>query len=340
MSGDLVIRDAVEPDRDGALALLAAAHGSEVRDAATWDWLYRGRLDRYLVADAGDQLAAQYALLPLRVQHRGEVIDASLSLDTATHPGFTGRGLFTDLAQRAYERPGAELVFGFPNPNSAGIFYNRLGWHELAPFPLLFKPLGGLVRALAPQLHAEAAAERLAALFASRRPNEATAFDRFGQWADDIWQATSGALGTAVVRDSEYLNWRFADAPASYERFAAPSGTEPAAYSVLRTVPWRGGRLSYLMELAARPGNEQAAADVLAAATEAARAAGSAGIVALGTPRNPALGLLRRRGFRRPPKRFLGAFSFGARVSGSLEADTELRRIEAWHVTAADFDHV
>lgn len=312
-----------------------------MRDTPTWDWLYRGHLERYLVADAGEHLAAQYALLPLRVQHRDAVIDASLSLDTATHPNFTGRGLFTDLAQRAYERPGAELVFGFPNPSSAGIFYNRLGWHELAPFPLLFKPLTGLIRALAPpQLHSGAAVDRVAGPFVTRNTGGAERFDRFGEWADNIWQETSATLGTAVVRDAAYLNWRFADAPAGYERFAAPSGAEPTAFAVLRTVPWRRGSLSYLMELAAQPGSEQAAASVLAAAIASARAAGSAGIVALATPRNPVLGLLRRRGFRRPPERFLRAFSFGARLSGGLEADPELKRVEAWHITAADFDHV
>lgn len=264
-----------------------------------------------------------------------------MSLDTATHPDFTGRGLFTDLAQRAYDRPGADLVFGFPNPSSAGIFYNRLGWHELGPFPLLFKPLAGLVRALAPaRMHAGDAADRAAALFASKRPTGAEPFDRFGGWADEIWQAMSAGLGTAVVRDCEYLNWRFVDAPADYERFAAPEATEPAAYAVLRTVPWRQGRVSYLMELAARPDGEEAAVSVLAAAISAARAAGSAGIVALATPSNPMGGLLSRQGFRRPPGRFLGSFSFGARLSGSVEAHTELKRLDAWHVTAADFDHV
>jgi GNAT superfamily N-acetyltransferase len=124
---ELVIRDATEADRDRALALLAAAHGSEVRDAASWDWLYRGNLGRYVVADAGGMLAAQYALLPLRVTHRGEVVNASLSLDTATHPAFAGRGLMTDLGMRAYARAKGELVLGFPNPKSSWILYNRIG---------------------------------------------------------------------------------------------------------------------------------------------------------------------------------------------------------------------
>lgn len=335
MSESFVIRDATESDRDGAVALLAAAHGSEaVRDAASWDWLYRGHLDRYVVADAGDRLAAQYALLPLRVHHRGEVIDASLSLDTATHPDFGGRGLMTDLGLRAYNRAGGELVLGFPNPKSSWILYNRLGWHELTPFPLLFKPLSAIIRALSPiPLPVWPRVRR-------NRSGDAERFDRFDSWADDIWEATAADLGTAVVRDSTYLNWRFADAPATYDRFLARADGEPIAYSVLRTVPWRRGRVSYLMELAAKPGANLQAVSALLAAVAAARNAGSAGVAALVTPRNPLGGVLRAHGFRVPPARARAGFSFGARLSGGLEGHDELKRLDAWHVTAADFDHV
>lgn len=334
MTEELVIRDATEADRDRAVALLATAHGSQVRDAESWDWLFRGRLDRYVVADAGDRLAAQYALLPLRVRHRGEVIRASLSLDTATDPDFGGRGLMTELGLRAYDREGVELVIGFPNPKSAWILYNKLGWHELTPFPLLFKPLAGLVRALAPT-----------PLPGGRRRRRADAgagepFERFGSWADDIWEATADTLGTAVVRDSAYLNWRFADAPDTYERYLVRAAGEPVAYSVVRTVPWRRGRLSYLMEFAAQPDAESAAASALAAAVGAARGARSAGLAAVATPRNPLLGVLKAAGFRTPPARASAGFSFGARLSGGLRSHDELRHLEAWHVSAGDFDHV
>jgi hypothetical protein len=341
VTDDLVIRDATEADRDTAVELLEAAHGSQVRTPEAWDWLFRGRLDRYVVADAGDRLAAQYALLPLRVQHRGTVIDASLSLDTATHPDFAGRGLMTDLGRRAYDRPGGELVLGFPNPKSAGILYNRLGWSELTPFPLLFKPLAGLVRALAPpRLRAGPAVDSLARVIRRDRARAAERFERFGPWADDIWEAASSALGTTVVRDSTFLNWRFADAPATYDRFLARAGGGPAAYSVLRTVPWRHGRVSYLMELAALPGAEDAAASALEAAATTARAAGAGGIIAIASPRNPLGRVLRAHGFRTVPKRARAGFSFGTRLSGALEGHAELKRLDAWHVTAADFDHV
>jgi GNAT superfamily N-acetyltransferase len=326
----LIIRDATEADRDRAVALLAAAHGSEVRDAESWDWLFRGRLDRYVVAEADGMLAAQYALRPLRVLHRGEVIDASLSLDTATHPDFGGRGLMTDLGDRAYQRAGGDLVLGFPNPSSSWILYNRLGWHELRPFPLLFKPLPGLIRA----------ATGLALPSLGHLGGQAERFDRFGSWADDIWHRTASSLGTSVVRDSRHLNWRYAEAPFPYERFLVRADGEPVAYAVLRTVPWRRGTVSYLMDLAAQPGATVEAKSALQAAVAAARSAASAGIAVVATPRNPLLHLLRSSGFRTVPARALAGFSFGARLSGSLETHDELRRLDGWHVTAGDFDHI
>jgi GNAT superfamily N-acetyltransferase len=341
VSSDLVVRDATAADRDDAVALLEAAHGSQVRTPEAWDWLFRGRLERYVVADAGDKLAAQYALLPLRVQHRGAVIDASLSLDTATHPDFTGRGLMTDLGLRAYNRAGGELVLGFPNLKSAGILYNRLGWSELTPFPLLFRPLAGLIQALTPAtLRAGPVVDALARSIRRNRDQTAEPLERFDGWADDIWEATSAELGTTVVRDSTFLNWRFVEAPVAYDRFVASVQGKPSAYSVLRTVPWRNGRVSYLMELAALPGREGAAASALAAAKAAADAVGSGGIIAIATPRNPLNGFLRAHGFRRVPERARAGFSFGARLSGALEEHAELKRLDAWHITAADFDHV
>lgn len=339
MSEELAVRDATEEDRDAAVELLEAAHGSKVRDAASWDWLFRGRLGGYVVADAGDRLAAQYALLPLRVRHRGEVIDGSLSLDTATHPDYGGRGLMTELGGLAYARAGTDLVLGFPNPSSAWILYNRLDWHELTPFPLVFKPLVGLATALAPRRIRTRQVIRLLARPQRRRFN-AERVDRFGGWADDIWSATSDSLGTAVVRDSAHLNWRFVASPFPYERFAAEAGGEPAAFAVLRTVPWRNGSVSYLMELAAHAGAEAEARAVLEAAVSAARGQGAAGVVALSTPSNPLREVFRRAGFRTAPARVRAGFSFGARMSGALTEHAELRRLDGWHVTAGDFDHV
>jgi hypothetical protein len=332
VSAEPVTRDATEADREAAVSLLAAAHGSSVRDAQAWDWLFQGRLGRYVVADAGDRLAAQYALLPLRVHHRGEVIDASLSLDTATHPDFGGRGLMTDLGLMAYERSGSELVLGFPNPKSAWILYNRLGWTELAPFPLFVKPLAGIIRAVT------------GARSGFRRPRAPAPFverfDRFGSWADDIWETNAARLGTAVVRDSARLNWRFADAPHMYERFVSYAGADPAAYVVLRTVPWRRGRVSYVMELAALPGAEREAARALEAAVGAARGEGSAGVAAVATEQDPLLGTLRKAGFRSAPARVRAGFSFGNRTIGELSTHTELKRLDSWYLTAGDFDHV
>jgi hypothetical protein len=51
--------------------------------------------------------------------------------DTMTHSAHTGKGLFTQLAQKTYDyckENGFHLVFGFPNENSFPGFIKRLGW--------------------------------------------------------------------------------------------------------------------------------------------------------------------------------------------------------------------
>ena len=320
---DWTIRPATVADREAVVTLLREAHGSDVRTNEEWDWLFRGRLSHYAVADTGHGLAGQYALLPQRVVHRGVERGALMSLDTATHPDYMRRGLMRLLGETAYAPPGAELIYGFPNSTSAPGLYRKLGWTEIEPFPLYLRPLRSLLPALvrgAPRLPGR-----------RRQPRGAEITDRFASWADELWRERLPTIGTGVVRDSAYLNWRYADAPFEYRIFVT-AGRD--GFAVVRIAPWRHGRLAYLMDAAG------AAGPALDAAIAYADAGRAAALVALITPRDPLAADLRERGFRRAPARARAPFSFGVRATGELAAHAELFTLPEWHLTAGDFDHV
>ena len=354
------VRSATPDDRDGALRLLERAFGASwVPETAgpVWDWLFQpgaedGRM-YYLVADAGDRLAGQYALLPVRLQHDDRLVRGLLSLHTATDPDFARQGIFTTLAEALYTSASEEapVVFGFPNPASAPGFYNKLDWVELRPFPLLGAPLpragatftGGL-RPAAPfaALGGLLVAARAAAARRVVRPGALTVepFNEFGSWADVLWEGVAPRLGTCVVRDAAFLNWRFCRSPFRYRRLLLRRGDEPAGFLVSTVAPWKDTQLAYVMELLVRPEDRAGARLLLAHAVGAAVSEGAAGIVAIATRRHPHRRAFISAGMLPLPGRARTSFSFGVRVNGPGAARERLLQIDDWYLSGADLDYL
>jgi GNAT superfamily N-acetyltransferase len=102
-------------------------------------WLYRENPAGTVVgynAWEGERLAAHYVCVPASVRVGGMPRRALLSLNTATHPDFQGKGLFTKLAEQTYalgEQQGHELVYGVANANSTPGFLRKLGFSLVTP---------------------------------------------------------------------------------------------------------------------------------------------------------------------------------------------------------------
>lgn len=81
-------------------------------------------------------MAAHYACVPARASVGGSVVNALLSLNTATDPDYQGQGLFTRLAQTTYqmaEAEGVDCIFGIANANSTPGFVRKLGFQLVEP---------------------------------------------------------------------------------------------------------------------------------------------------------------------------------------------------------------
>lgn len=102
-------------------------------------WLYIDNPDGKVVGfDAyhGEHLAAHYACIPVRLSISGKGCSGLLSLNTATHPDYQGKGLFTQLATRTYEHGadlGLQAVYGIANANSTPGFTRKLGFSLVSP---------------------------------------------------------------------------------------------------------------------------------------------------------------------------------------------------------------
>jgi GNAT superfamily N-acetyltransferase len=118
-------------------------------------WLYVDNPDGPAVGyDAwdGEKLAAHYVCIPARAWVEGAEVPVLLSLNTATHPDYQGKGLFTKLAGMTYEAgaaQGFDGVYGVANANSTPGFVRKLGFQLVRPLEARVG-LGGLRHAPKP----------------------------------------------------------------------------------------------------------------------------------------------------------------------------------------------
>ena len=85
-------------------------------------------------------LAAHYVCVPVSAIVNGCPARVLLSLNTATHPQFQGKGLFTKLAAMTYDAAalaGFEGVYGVANANSTPGFIRKLGFQLVRPLDAL-----------------------------------------------------------------------------------------------------------------------------------------------------------------------------------------------------------
>jgi hypothetical protein len=94
--------------------------------------------------------------VPTRVWVEGREVPVLLSLNTATHPDYQGKGLFTKLAAMTYEAgqaAGFDGVYGVANANSTPGFVRKLGFQLVRPLEARIG-LGGLRHAAKPPAQA------------------------------------------------------------------------------------------------------------------------------------------------------------------------------------------
>jgi GNAT superfamily N-acetyltransferase len=182
--------------REDYLRLLRGAWRDDALSGEEFDWWFDGNpagslrsvavLDGRVVGVAGHSL---YAMVL-----DGEMRTASFSVHAVTHPTARGRGIFVELG-RKHEREAQEMgvacVFAFASAPTAPLFLGPLGWTTIGKLRVWARPAWGV------------ASER------GLRPIET---DSAVDWPNH------------VIRDDEYLRWRYVASPRGYEMVAGDLG--------------------------------------------------------------------------------------------------------------------
>jgi hypothetical protein len=108
------------------------------------NWLYfenpKGDVKGFDAFD-GTKLVGHYACIPIKIN--GYKSDSLLSLNTATHPDYQGRGLFSALASKTFDSVSTTYanVIGVANAKSIGGFVKHLGFEKIGNLDLRFGSL-------------------------------------------------------------------------------------------------------------------------------------------------------------------------------------------------------
>jgi GNAT superfamily N-acetyltransferase len=167
-----------------------------------------------LVAVVNDLIVGFRAFMRWRFEAGDQTVRAVRAVDTATHPEFQRRGVFSLLTNRALEslREETDLVFNTPNARS-GPGYLKLGWRQVGRVTVsarVRRPLR-LLRGL------RSARAGVGAVRASSIPVKAETAREVLEDVDSVSLlleragAPPGRLATP--KDVPFLRWRYGDAP-------------------------------------------------------------------------------------------------------------------------------
>jgi GNAT superfamily N-acetyltransferase len=332
---ELTLRPYRDADEEVVLALLRETLGAGPggdRSSAFFRWKHHDNPfgpSFILLAEAEGRIVGVRAFLRWRFQWGDRTLRAVRAVDTATHPSFQGRGVFSRLTREALTTLGddVDLVFNTPNDRSLP-GYLKMGWRIVGRVPIsvrVRRPValmtGGLrrpgpekpVRPMPPVSAATAA--------------EVLADDRM---FDLVATVSPDPRRLVTPREVAFLRWRYGAAPLlGYRAIPVERGGKLEGVALFR-VRARGGLWeSTLAEVVASPGAARASRTLLGAVPNAA----PVDHVTCSFPSGSVLSrAARRRGFLRVPG---GVLLVANPRRQDLPSVTDLR---AWALSLGDVE--
>jgi hypothetical protein len=344
------VRPYQEGDERQIVPLFARVFGREITEAH-WRWKLGERpspvANVWLATDQSGPIF-QYAGIPVTFQLPTGHTMAMISVDTMTAPEYRRQGLLTTVGRAVYDAwrdAGIGFVLGLPN-EQWGSRASALGWEPLFPLRWLVRPLRPatlLARRLRlPSIPPLAAVEHLWnrgwELRAPRDPAIGVRpMQRAGTEIDRLWDRCAPSAGISIVRDSDWVNWRYlAPSTDSYRVLLAERDGEAAGYAAYRVQHTEGRSVGYIAEVLTHRSDRAAEGTLIARCIAELQAAGAELVATLAVPDAPLHQALRRAGFRWGWGEFMVEF-----VPLDPGMDTSVfHQAERWTISGGDFDVV
>jgi GNAT superfamily N-acetyltransferase len=214
---------AYEPaQRDDYLRLLRDAWGESALSGDEFDWWFSRNPAGSLMSVAHDdgRVVGVAAHSLYRMVLSGKERLATFSVHATTDPVARGKGVFVGLERKHEEEAkarGAAVVLAFASAPTAPLFLGPLGWTPVGKLRVWARPL--------PRV--------------ALRHGGQSRLERFALGGD-----AAAAWPNHIVRDAEYLNWRYLESPRDYVAYDVDGG-----YAVLGHKRHKGHPIALVADL-------------------------------------------------------------------------------------------
>lgn len=301
------------------------------------------------VDDESDALAGQYVTCPHLFSVNGSIIKAILSLNTLTRKEYRGQGIFTKLAEKAYEsakQSGYAFCYGAPNPNSHPGFIKKLAFNDLFYMPIYVKVLKpSRITKEKFNMFLSVLAYPFNVFFLSRSVKDQNIIELNKEnyrLMDSFWSCISSKYSIIGVRDAEYIYYRYLNVPIrEYYPFVYLTNGKPVAYIVTRIRPVSGITTGMIADFLYLDGFEKEAKKLLKHTCKfiKKKKVGMMGCVMMETSSETKV--LKKCNFFKCPKKILPQPTpMIIRLFDESYANSKLMDYKQWFFTAGDYDVV
>lgn len=303
------------------------------------------------VADAGQRIVGQYAGTPMPFKLGDNFVTILHACDVMTAPDYRRQGVLSEVgsaATAAWTEAGIAFAIGL-HYGGWGSPRRRLGWEPMFKLIWLWRPLRP-ARLLArhyrlpgPLLRPVVAAGNLWNRWWDGRLAKAAAgviteaVARPGPAFDALWESLADAYEALVVRNREWITYRYAEAPAfNYRIVLARRNDQPVGYLVYRVTADAVRKTGWIVDLFAHPQDQPVQAALLRAALHGMERAGADTARMMMGEGSALVGALRRAGFL--PAR--GAYDASVVPLAEEMPHPALRDARRWLTLAGDYDAI
>lgn len=241
----------------------------ELSDPEFLRWQYldnpNGRVIGYVARNEAGKIIGQYVVAPISIRCEQQILPASFSLNTLTHPEYFGQGIFVELGKMAYKKCselGIALTYGFPNPNAYAKKIKYLNFSDIGHLKFYVWPLNTL-NMLKATVKLPVTAMILKCLldpmvrtmFPVSKLKEGSTIEiaeisRFEESYREFWQRYRDNYMVIIDRSVEHMNWRYFNVPRrKYRVFLARSKGRVEACMVLRQLEIKGIQTGLIVDL-------------------------------------------------------------------------------------------
>lgn len=217
-----------------------------------WNWKYMDNpagVSRIWVADHDGKIVGSRSTILVKMKIAGEPVMGSQNTDLLTHPDYRRQGIFSALEKKSFDQlkdDGICITYSLPGPMSYPSYMKSGSFFDTHAVQTVIRPFN-LENALKRRIKNMILMKICAVtgnifinIFnrAKKHPEvdglTITKISSFDDRVNDFWKKISNDYEIIVVRDKEYLNWRYVDVPdVNYTIYLAEESEEICGYVVL-----------------------------------------------------------------------------------------------------------